>query len=120
MDANYYNPTPRTPEPATPAQNVDLAQVPYESLLKEARSRSEHGRLVLDWKDIPDEVLIREVLARAETAFLVGTFVDNNGNRATKFRMHGDADVVSGKLASAADWVANRARRGWGDAEQWQ
>lgn len=107
MDTRSHNPAPQPPP--------NIEGVSNDVIVGEVVRR----QIYVDISRLPDDVLIRELFSRTETAFLVGTFMDHNGVRSSRFRAHGDYDIVTAKLRAASDAVSNTARRGWGEAEAW-
>lgn len=100
-----------------PDQDI-IAAIPNRTIMAEYHRRFP-GDAHLDITNVPDEDLIRELLARAEMAFLVGGFRCNDGDVQIRFRAHGDRNVVAGILTSASDMVRWQSRESWGDAEKW-
>lgn len=100
-------------------------EVPLEALCEQASRmvaevHRRGGNIEIDLADIPEELLIRELLARTCNAFLVGQFRDHEGTLLTKFRHHGDnRATVLGLLHSATWYVARHDQKAWKQARGW-
>lgn len=106
-------------QPTNPPKPPDLSMVSNRDIMAEAVRRGiADGDFHLT--DVPDDVLMRELTARAESICVVATYLDNDGNRIPKIRFKGDFSVVNANLNSACRYINAQLDGQWQPKERWQ
>lgn len=98
--------------------DIALDAIPLDKIVAAYQRRAKDPQK-FDLTEIPDENLIRELLGRYECAVMLAVYRDDEGNRRSKLRQHGDKDVLANSLRSACCYLDSENLKRWGESERW-